>query len=390
MRSDRQARRWRSGGVAISLVLLVALSTPFAHAAEPTLDRAVDAVVAVTAGAERVGTGVVIAEDRVLTVAHVIDAVAGSPSYLIVAGAMVPFEVIAMDRRRDLALLSADLPSGVAPIVWAAEGSLTRGQEVIAVGFPIGFTSVSLTKGVVSSPLQTYQGETYVQTDAAINPGNSGGPLVDAEGRMVGLNVAKIAQVDVDAVGFAVPAEDVRDFLVRAQPGLRLVTDTASGNGAAASDDAGPDTRGRIIAGFIVFGLVVVGGSVLILRLRGTRGAVGTPAGEASADERAAGKRSVPRAVFRVMSPGRDDELDLRLPSVAGSAPNADLPVTTPGTSAYLIRFTASAGGVTALDLTDARGMYCGDACVKTVALTPGQSVRVGETSIVLIRVYDA
>ena len=88
--------------------------------------------------------------------------------------------------------------------------------------------------------------------------------------------------------------------------------------------------------------------------------------------------------------PGRDDELDLRLPSVAGSAPNADIPVRGEGTTAYQVRFSHVPGGVSALDLTDARGMYCGDECVKRAFLSPGMSVRLGATTIVFVRSYEA
>ncbi len=64
--------------------------------------------------------------------------------------------------------------------MWGDDSALILGQDVIALGFPIGLTSVTLSKGVVSSPSQTYAGATFIQTDAAINPGNSGGPLMDA------------------------------------------------------------------------------------------------------------------------------------------------------------------------------------------------------------------
>ncbi len=71
----------------------------------------------------------------------------------------------------------------------------------------------------------------------------------------------------------------------------------------------------------------------------------------------------------------------MRLPSVAGTAPNADIPIAGEGIAAYHVRFSPVSGGVTALDLTDGQGMYCGDACVLTAMLAPGESVRVGVTS---------
>ncbi|HSQ22733.1 MAG TPA: trypsin-like peptidase domain-containing protein, partial [Coriobacteriia bacterium] len=109
------------------LVWCLALAAP-ALGVTSSLDRATESVVAITSGAERVGTGIVIAEDRVLTVAHVIDAVAGTPANLVAADTIVSFEVLAIDRTRDLALLAANLPEGVLPIIWGDSGTLTRGQ----------------------------------------------------------------------------------------------------------------------------------------------------------------------------------------------------------------------------------------------------------------------
>jgi len=100
--------------------------------------------------------------------------------------------------------------------------------------------------------------------------------------------------------------------------------------------------------------------------------------------------RTVPRAVFRVSSAAGERELDLRLPSVAGSAPNADIPLSGDDVAAYRVRFSPSPGGVTALDLTDGEGMYCADACVASAFLRPGESVRVAGATITLLRSYEA
>jgi len=366
------------------LVWCLALAAP-ALGVTSSLDRATESVVAITSGAERVGTGIVIAEDRVLTAAHVIDAVAGTPANLVAADTIVSFEVLAIDRTRDLALLAANLPEGVLPIIWGDSGTLTRGQDVLAIGFPIGFRSVSLSKGVISSPLQVYQGASYVQTDAAINPGNSGGPLVDPQGRLVGVNVAKIAQIDVDAVGFAVPTGDVLSFLAAEAPDIRILVDESGGEPAEAEPMRPGTAAGGSIPLVAVVVLAIVAGAVALV-LWHRFGARGDTPGEASGTK----GRAVQRAVFRVSGPGRDDELDLRLPSVAGSAPNADIPVRGEGTTAYQVRFSDVPGGVSALDLTDARGMYCGDECVKRAFLSPGMSIRLGATMIVFVRSYEA
>lgn len=387
-----RGRRRSATAAAVTALVALLLAAP-ALGVTSSLDRAIDAVAAVTSGAERIGTAVVIAEDRVLTAAHVVDAAAGTPANLIVASTMVPFEVLAIDRQRDLALLSADLPDDVPAIVWGDGAALARGQDVIALGFPIGLTSVSLTKGVVSSPLQRYQGATFVQTDAAINPGNSGGPLVDEQGRMVGISVAKIAQVDVDAVGFAVPVADALEFLSQAAPEIEVLVDTSSGEVPAEAEPLAPaEGAEQVRPGFtpVIIGIIaaaaLAAAGVSFVAIRRAR------LDEARGAEEPAGpdRRSIMRAVFRIASPGRDEELDLRLPSVAGSARNADIPLPADGGPAYHVRFSAAPGGVSALDLTDERGMYCGEACVTTVVLRPGESVRVGSATIVYVRSYEA
>ena len=357
-----------------------------ANAETSSLDRATDSVVAIVAGAERIGTGVVVAPGRVLTAAHVVDATAGTPASVIAADAMLQFQVVGIDRRRDLALLALELPPEVPAIVWGDSDTLRRGQDVIALGFPIGLRSVSLTKGVVSSPLQVFEGDTYVQTDAAINPGNSGGPLVDERGRLVGVNVAKIAQLDVDAVGFAVPASEALAFLAQADPAIQVLMDDSGEDVPAEAESVQPAAVRSPgwpwwWAPLALAVTVTVGAMVAHARSRAAAAADDSESGQ--------GGRQVPRAVVRVGGVGPEHEVDVRLPSVAGSARNADIPLPAGIAQAYHVRFSPAPGGVVALDLTDERGMYCGDECVRTVPLAPGESVRIGPATITLVKIYE-
>ncbi len=382
----------RSASILLGALLVVMLAPAPARAATTSVERATASVVAITSYSGRIGTGVIIAEDRVLTVAHVVDGAQGTPTHVIAADTLLTYEVLAIDRVRDLALLAVDLPDDVAPIVWGDDRALTLGDDVIAIGFPIGLTSVTLSKGVVSSPSQDYAGATFVQTDAAINPGSSGGPLVDAQGRLVGITVAKVAQVEVDAVGFAVPASDVVAFLAREAPDLVILRDTSATvePDEAAETPAGagqkPDEgRGGAVALALAIGLPVALILAGLVRAR-RRAAQHTDVGAVPAEP----GRTVSRAVFRVVSAAGEREYDLRLPAVAGDAPNADIPLRGEDVAAYHVRFSPAAGGVTALDLTDGGGMYCGDACVASVSLMPGESVRVVGFTITLVRVYEA
>jgi len=355
------------------LVLVLALhaAAPSAPAAAASVSSATDSVVAITAGYDVIGSGIVIATDRVLTVSHVAAAGPGSQMRVLTGEALLPFSVIALDPVRDLALLAVDLPDGIRPIVWGSSTTLVRGQDVIALGFPIGFSSVSLTKGVVSSPEQPYRSAVYVQTDAAINPGNSGGALVDDGGRLVGVNVAKIADVEVDAVGFSIPADEARAFVLASEPGIALALDLK------------PVSRStRAI--WWALGIAAILLAALLLR---RRVALKRAAGAATNDTVAtdAPPASVTRWRFSVRGPGTVSESVIRLPGVIGTAANADLRVEDPTVTPYHARIVQAGDGVEVVDLTDAEGLYCADLCVPRAIIRPGESVRVGATTVAFV-----
>ena len=154
------------------------------------------------------GSGVVVTPDGyLLTNEHVVQRVSEARVTL-VDGRSVPAVVAGRDPATDLAVLRAQ--AGALPYAQLASGQRLRaGQLVVAVGNPLGFES-TVSAGVVSAlgrSLRSRQGrliEGVVQHTAALNPGNSGGPLVDAAGRVVGINTAIIAMAQ--GIGFAIPA----------------------------------------------------------------------------------------------------------------------------------------------------------------------------------------
>ncbi|HUP46044.1 MAG TPA: trypsin-like peptidase domain-containing protein [Thermoanaerobaculia bacterium] len=131
-------------------------------------------------------------------------------------GTKLPAELIGVDPDSDLAVLRVDAKNLVsAPI--GTSSDLMIGETVVAVGNPFGLSG-TVTTGVVSAlgrsvPSQE-RGRTFtdfVQTDASINPGNSGGPLLNIEGRVVGINVAIYAEAQ--GIGFAIPVDRARKVI---------------------------------------------------------------------------------------------------------------------------------------------------------------------------------
>ncbi len=119
----------------------------------------------------------------------------------------------------DLALIkikASDLPT----LKTATNSQLQVGQWVMAIGNALGL-GISATKGIVSAlnvSISPDQGDTLqglIQTDAAINPGNSGGPMVDLSGDVVGINSAKISQVGVEGMGYAISINTAMPIIQR-------------------------------------------------------------------------------------------------------------------------------------------------------------------------------
>jgi S1-C subfamily serine protease len=154
------------------------------------------------------GSGVVVTPDGyLLTNEHVVQKVSQA-RVTFVDGRSVPASVAGRDPATDLALLRAQA-AALPYAQLAPEQRLRAGQLVVALGNPFGFES-TVSAGVVSAlgrSLRSRQGrliEGVVQHSAALNPGNSGGPLVDARGRVAGINTAIIAMAQ--GIGFAIPA----------------------------------------------------------------------------------------------------------------------------------------------------------------------------------------
>jgi serine protease Do len=173
------------------------------------------------------GSGVIVdADGYVVTNAHVVEnatkievelplaATGGAPGRSILKrrGRTVGAQIVAVDRETDLAVLKVE-GRGLPTLPFGDSDALRPGQLVLAFGSPLGLDS-SVTMGVVSAVARQLTPEDpmiYIQTDAPINPGNSGGPLVDVQGRLVGVNALILSQSGgSEGIGFAAPSNIVR------------------------------------------------------------------------------------------------------------------------------------------------------------------------------------
>lgn len=157
----------------------------------------------------QLGSGAIVSKDGyIVTNVHVIEN-AGAVEVQLNDGRMLPAKFVGADRLADVAVLKID-GDRLQPLDFADSDEVRIGQMVIAVGNPLGLQE-SVTKGIISGKGRKRMSEDaneFFQTDAPINLGNSGGPLVDLNGRIVGLNNFIIQ--NTNGLGFAIPSNTVR------------------------------------------------------------------------------------------------------------------------------------------------------------------------------------
>ena len=166
---------------------------------------------AAEAVARATGSAVIVSRDgRLLTNQHVIDA-AVEVRVVLPDQRVFPATVVGSDPRTDVAVLQIE-GEGPFPFIQIERRPVKVGQVVVAVGSPFDFQS-TVTTGIVSAKgrrgLERGEIQDFIQTDAAVNPGNSGGPLLDLNGRVIGINTAIYSQgADQNSgVSFAIPAD---------------------------------------------------------------------------------------------------------------------------------------------------------------------------------------
>ncbi len=203
------------------------------------------------------GSGVVWDDHgHIVTNNHVVEGAAAHGVVVIVGSNTYAASIVGGDAATDIAVLKLDrVPDGITPIERGDSDSLAVGQDVAAIGNPLGLSG-SVTTGIVSAlnrPIATGGTNTKpvitnaIQTSAALNPGNSGGALVDRNGRLIGINSA-IASVEATApgqqrgnigIGFAIPVsltENIAGQLIDSGEVAHAFLGTATIDGAVDLD----------------------------------------------------------------------------------------------------------------------------------------------------------
>ena len=168
------------------------------------------------------GSGFIISEDGyVVTNYHVVE---GAQKLTVITydGNEYVAVLVGYDQSNDVALLKVDA-TGLDPAALGSSEDLIVGDQVVAVGNPLGELTSTLTVGYISAKDRTINTDgTYninmMQTDAAINSGNSGGPLFNMKGEVIGITTAKYSGssgsgASIEGIGFAIPVDDVKSIL---------------------------------------------------------------------------------------------------------------------------------------------------------------------------------
>lgn len=176
------------------------------------------------------GSGIIISEDGyIMTNNHVVDSSSSNSSYsyynlsdatsvkvkLYGSDELYDAKIVGKDSQTDLAVLKID-KTGLTAAEFADSDRATVGEFAMAVGSPLGLDT-TVTTGIISAVNREVEsdGITYVciQTDAAINSGNSGGALVNADGKVIGINTLKLSGTGVEGIGFAIPINSTLDVI---------------------------------------------------------------------------------------------------------------------------------------------------------------------------------
>ena len=164
------------------------------------------------------GSGIIISDDGyIITNNHVIDG-AVSVKVTLNTGTEYDAKVVGHDSKTDLAVIKIQPTEKLTVAELGDSSKVQVGERAVAIGNPLGMEFFgSTTQGIISAINRTITVENrtmnVLQTDAAINEGNSGGALVDAYGKVIGINAVKIASSSVEGMGFAIPISQAKPII---------------------------------------------------------------------------------------------------------------------------------------------------------------------------------
>ena len=178
-------------------------------------------ITTISGGSSSSGSGVIMnGNGYIITNAHVVQD-ADSVSVLLTDGRTLPARIVGSDAISDLAVLYVE-ETGLTPAEFGSSATLRVGDEVVAIGDPLGIElRGTMTDGIISAINRDIKvsGRTMnlIQTSAALNAGNSGGPLVNCYGQVIGINTMKIgdyaSSAGVEGLGFAIPVSTVKEVV---------------------------------------------------------------------------------------------------------------------------------------------------------------------------------
>lgn len=242
-------------------------ASPATAVAEAVASSVVDIAVADAQGRQLgIGSGVIYSEDGVIvTNDHVVvagnDQPAPQVTVTIATGESLPAQVVGRDPISDLAVLRVERDDLPAAEFLEDLSQLKVGDYAIAIGTPLGLEG-TVTLGIISAFKReimvpgTPGATDFIQTDAAISPGNSGGALLDARGRVIGINAAGLQpQSGAQNIGFAIPA----DLVVFVVEQILQQGEVRYGYMGVQSSPLTPDLREQLGLASDLQGVVIIG-----------------------------------------------------------------------------------------------------------------------------------
>jgi S1-C subfamily serine protease len=209
------------------------------------------------------GAGIILTNNHVVAGATEVDVVFNDEEIGKLEGT-----VLGTVPEKDIAVVQVEAEEELPSVAIGNSDSLRLGDDVLAIGFPLGLGGPTVTKGIVSAIDRNIEvgGEAsgdlpselegLLQTDAAINPGNSGGALIDSAGQLVGINTAAARAGSAENIGFAIPidaaipvAQEILDEPPEKRAWLGISVQSVGSSAVAQQLGLDPDARGALVAG---------------------------------------------------------------------------------------------------------------------------------------------